>query len=136
MNPKKKPNFIRQSGHAYVRLGDKWRRPRGTHSKLKIKQEGKGFIPNPGYGAPRSMRHKHPSGLGEVMVHNSQEVQKIDPKTQAGRIAASVGRKKKFEIFKKAEEMKIRILNPPKGKAKIVGQKNLKKETVVKKEAK
>ena len=128
MNPRKKPKFIRQSGHAYVRLGDKWRRPRGTHSKLKIKQKGKGFIPNPGYGAPRALRYKHPSGLHEVLVYNLQEVQKINPKTHAGRIAASVGKRKKFEILKKAEELKIRILNPPKATAKIVGQKNAKKE--------
>jgi len=119
MNPRKKPKFIRQSGQEYVRLGNKWRRPRGVHSKLKIKERGKGFIPNPGYGAPRQLRFKHPSGLYEVLVHNLAELQKLDAKMQAARIAASVGRKKKADIMKKAEELRIKILNPARIVAKV-----------------
>lgn len=133
MNPRKKPKFIRQSGHAYVRLGNKWRHPRGTHSKLKIKQKGKGFIPNPGYGAPRALRYKHPSGLYEILIHNLQELQGIDAKTYAGRIASGVGTRKKNEIMKKAEEMKIRILNPPKVAAKVPKQKGVKEDKKEKK---
>ena len=111
MNPRKKPKFLRQSAVAYVRLGNKWRRPRGTTSKLRLKQKGKGFIPQPGYGAPKALRYKHPSGLYEVLVHNLAELQKIDPKTHAARIAASVGKKKRNEIVKKAEELKVKVLN-------------------------
>jgi len=133
MNPRKKPKFIRQSGTAYVRLGEKWRRPRGTHSKLRIKERGKGFIPQPGYGAPRALRYKHPSGLYEVLVHNLSELQKVDPKTHAARIAASVGTRKKSEIMKRAEEMKIKILNPARIVTKIPKKIEKSKE---KKEAK
>jgi len=111
MNPRKKPKFIRQSGNEYVRLGDKWRKPRGTTSKLRLKQKGKGFIPQPGYGAPRKLRYKHPSGLYEILVHNLTELQKINPKTHAARIAAGVGKRKRVEILKKAEEMKMKVLN-------------------------
>jgi len=111
MNPREKPKFIRQLGQRYVRLGKKWRRPRGSQSKLRIKEKGKGFIPQPGYGAPSSLRYKHPSGLYEILVHNVAELQKLDPRTQAARISASVGKKKRTEIAKKAEELKIKVLN-------------------------
>ena len=119
MNPKKKPKFLRSSSSAYVRLGEKWRRPRGIHSKLKLKQLGKGFIPSPGYGAPRALKFKHPSGLLETLVSNQNDLLKMNPKTHAARISASVGNKKKFEILKKAEELKLRVLNPPKMKRKL-----------------
>jgi len=36
----------------------------------------------------------------------------LDPKTHAVRIAAQVGKKKKMEIMKKAEELGIKVLNP------------------------
>lgn len=128
MNPRKKPKFLRQNAVAYVRLGNKWRRPRGIHSKLKIKERGKGFIPNPGYGAPKSLRFKHPSGLHESLVHNLAELQNLDPKSHAARIAASVGRMKKTEIMKKAEELKIKILNPARIVAKVEKKVEGKKE--------
>lgn len=110
-NPKKKPKFIRQLGQTLVRLKGGWRRPRGSQSKLRIKQIGKGFLPQPGYGAPKNLRYKHPSGLYETLIHNLAELQKIDPRTHAARIASSVGKKKRNEIVKKAEELKIKILN-------------------------
>lgn len=111
MNPRKKPNFKRQLANAYVRLHGKWRAPRGSTSKLRRKEKSHGRQPNAGYGAPRNLRFLHPSGMREILIHNLNELQKIDAKKEAARIAASVGTKKRNEILKKAEEMKIKILN-------------------------
>jgi len=113
MNPKKKPNFVRQLGNEYARLRGKWRAPRGMTSKLRRKEKSHGKQPSAGYGAPRELRFLHPSGLREVLVHNVHELEKLDSKN-AARISGSVGKKKRIEIMKKAEEMKIRILNPKK----------------------
>lgn len=113
MNPRKKPNFRRQLGKEYVRLHGKWRAPKGMTSKLRRKEKSHGRQPNAGYGAPKNLRFLHPSGLREVLVHNVQELSTLDSKN-AARIASSVGRKKRMEIQKKAEEKKIRILNPKK----------------------
>jgi len=113
MNPRKKPNFVRQLGNEYARLRGKWRAPRESTSKLRRKEKSHGKQPSAGYGAPRALRFLHPSGLREVLVHNVQELQKIDAKS-AARIAGNVGKKKRMEIQKKAEEMKIKILNPKK----------------------
>jgi large subunit ribosomal protein L32e len=81
------------------------------HSKLRRKEEDKGFLPRPGYGAPVALRGLHPSGFKEVLVANVNDLQKIDPKKDAARIRGTVGKKKRMDILKAAEEMKIKVLN-------------------------
>ena len=111
MNPRKKPNFRRQLGKRYSRLHGKWRAPKGMTSKLRRKEKSHGKNPNVGYMAPKHLRFLHPSGLREVLIHNVNELLNVDAKKEAARIATGVGEKKRIEIRKKAEEMKIRILN-------------------------
>jgi large subunit ribosomal protein L32e len=112
MNPRKKPKFLRQSTRAYKRLGKKWRKPRGYHSKLRRHEKSKGAIPSVGYGAPKELRGLHPSGFREALISTVGDLERIDTKTQAVRIAHAVGEKKRKEILKKAEELKIKVLNP------------------------
>jgi len=112
MNPRKKPKFRRWMSQAYKRVKESWRRPRGIHSKVRIRKKGKIKMPSVGYGAPKELRFLHPSGLKEVLISNLKDLEKVDPKTQAIRIAHTVGEKKRKEIIKKAEEMKIKVLNP------------------------
>ncbi|MEM7818636.1 MAG: 50S ribosomal protein L32e [Candidatus Aenigmatarchaeota archaeon] len=112
VNPRKKPKFLRQGAKAYKRLGEKWRRPRGMHSKLRRKEKSKGKMPSPGFGAPKNLKFLHPSGYKEVLIHNAKELEKINPEKEAVKIAHTVGKKKRQEILKKAEELKIKVLNP------------------------
>jgi len=112
MNPIKKPKFRRWMSQSISRVGDSWRRPRGTHSKIKRDEKGKIKMPTPGYGAPKELRYMHPSGFMEIVVWNLKDLEKIDPKKQAVKIAHAVGEKKRKIILKKAEEMKIKVLNP------------------------
>jgi len=111
MNPKKKPKFLRQ-GTYLKRVKKVWRRPRGVHSKLKVKEKSKGSLPNVGYGAPRKMRGLHPSGLREVMIYNLNDLEKINKEKEAGRLSSGIGQKKKKIIIERAKQLKIRILNP------------------------
>jgi len=112
MNPRKKPKFVRRAGRWLKRLGEKWRRPRGSQAKVRKRLKGKPRMPSIGYGAPKELRGLHPSGLKEVLVHTPHELERIDPKKEAVKIASTVGRKKRIEILRKAEELKIKILNP------------------------
>lgn len=112
VNPRKKPKFQRWLSQVYKRLKTSWRRPRGLHSKIRVREKSKIKMPSIGYGAPKELRYLHPSGFKEVLVFNANDLQKIDPKTQAIKIAHTVGRKKRGEILKKAEELKIKVLNP------------------------
>ncbi|NIO44578.1 MAG: 50S ribosomal protein L32e, partial [Candidatus Aenigmarchaeota archaeon] len=109
---RKKPGFIRQSGKNLKRLGKKWRRPRGSQSKLRKHKKARGFIPHPGYGSPKTVKGLHPSGFEEVLVHNVKNLEKINPEKQACRIASSVGMKKRLKIMEKTKELKIKVLNP------------------------
>ncbi|MCX6800947.1 MAG: hypothetical protein NTZ73_02055 [Candidatus Diapherotrites archaeon] len=87
---------------------DKWRKSRSIDSDTGLRH---GFKPKIGYGNPAEIRGIHPSGYVEVRVHNVKELEKINPKTEAGRISATVGKKKRNEIIVRANEKKIKILN-------------------------
>lgn len=112
MAKKGKKKFLRQTARAYRRLGRKWRKPRGSQSKMRRKERGKAKMPSIGYGRPKHMRGLHPSGLREVLVHNLKQLEKIDAKSEAIKIASKVGKKKRAEIVKGAKELKVKILNP------------------------
>ena len=109
---RKKPEFIAQGGKTLKRVGDKWRRPHGKHSKLKTHNTAKGFAPRHGYGSPKSVKGLHPTGFEEKIVYNIKDLTSINPQRQACRISSSVGTKKRLVMMKKAEEMKIKVLNP------------------------
>lgn len=112
VNKRKNPEFVRWPSASVKRIKSTWRRPKGINSKIAVKKKGKLPMPAIGYGAPRDMRHLHPSGFRELLVHNAEELKKLDAAKEAARIAASVGKKKRADIMKMAGEMKIKILNP------------------------
>ncbi len=107
----RKPSFTRQEGFRYKRLGNKWRKPKGLHSKMRKSLKYRPPMVKVGYRGPKATRGFHPSGFREIMVHNLKDMDKINPKLEAARIAHSVGMKKRIEIEEKADEKKIRILN-------------------------
>ncbi len=125
---RKKPNFLRQNAGNIVRIGNKWRRPKGISSKLRRHKKSRGSIPHPGYGSPRAVKFLHPSGLEEKLVSNMSELNGIDNTKQCMRISAKVGNRKRIDIQKKAEEMKIKILNPKKVELKVKKKKEEKKK--------
>ena len=108
----KKPDFIRQESWRYKRIKENWRRPRGIDSKMRRKIKGWPKCPEAGYRGPKAARGLHPSGYEEVLVYNPDDLDKVDPETQAARIAHPVGIKKRMEIIAKAISKGIKILNP------------------------
>jgi len=108
----KKYKFLRQTVHSYKRLKKRWRKPRGSTSKLRRHMKPKGLRPLIGYRKPKEARFLHPSGLREVLVFNEKVLGKIDTKKDAVKIGSSVGKRKRQDILKKAEELKIKVLNP------------------------
>ena len=107
----KSPTFKRQNWFRYKRLGEKWRRPRGIHSKMRRHFKYRIPVAQVGFRGPASVRGLHPSGFEEVLVHNTKEVENVNPETQAVRISSTVGDKKRELIVKKADELKIRVFN-------------------------
>jgi len=109
----KKPHFVQTDQHKKKRLKDTWRKPKGLHNKKRQYILGKGEMARPGYGSPTAEKGLHPSGFIEVLLDRIQDVDNIDPNTQAIRIARTVGQRKRLEILKKAKSMGLKILNPP-----------------------
>lgn len=108
----KKPRFRRQESWRYKRLKESWRRPRGIDSKMRKKVRGWPKSAQVGYRGPKEARGLHPSGYVEVLVQNVDDIDQINPKIQAARIAHTVGARKRVEISARAKERGIYVLNP------------------------
>jgi large subunit ribosomal protein L32e len=109
----KKPNFVQTDQHKKKRLKNYWRRPRGLQNKKRRHILGKGETARVGYGSPTAVKGLHPSGFQDVLMSRVQDLDELDPGTQAVRIARTVGQRKRMEIINKARSLGLKILNPP-----------------------
>jgi len=108
---KRTPTFLREEWFRYKRIPHNWRRPDGITSKMRINLKYRPSKVRVGFRGPKEVRGFHSSGFEEIIVFNANDLDKINPDTQAARIGSSVGTKKRMNIEKKAEELNIRILN-------------------------
>lgn len=107
-----RPGFRRQEYGRYKKLETGWRKPRGIHSKTRMKMRYRRPMVSVGYRGPTKARGLHPSGFEEVMVRNPEELSKVeDAERQAVRIAHAVGQRKRTMIIERADELGIRVLN-------------------------
>jgi large subunit ribosomal protein L32e len=108
----KKPHFLQTDSHKKKKLEDKWKRPDGIHNKTRYSQKGKCPRVERGFGSPALVRGLHPSGFIEVVINNLKELESLNVERMAGRIAHTVGARKRYQIEKKAAELGLKILNP------------------------
>ena len=109
---KKTPSFRRTEWFRYKRLSRSgWRAPHGMDSKQRRNYRYRGSLVRVGHGKVAEARGLHPSGFREVMVHNLNDLESIDPETQAARIGRTVGGRKREHIHARADELGIRVLN-------------------------
>jgi len=108
---KRTPTFLREEWFRYKRIPRNWRRPDGITSKMRINLKYRPSKVRVGFRGPKEVRGLHASGFEEIIIHNTNELERIDPKIQAARISGSVGTRKRIEIEKKADELEVRILN-------------------------
>jgi len=126
-------------------LSDSWRKPRGQHNKQREQKKAKGALPKPGFGSPVAVRGMHPSGFFEVLVTSLKDLEGLDPKTQAVRIGATVGTRKRVIIQEQAVSAGLKVLNarvvktpkakPAKAKPVKKGEEKAEKKAPVKKAA-
>jgi len=105
------PTFLREEWFRYKRIPKNWRRPDGITSKMRKNLKYRPSKVRIGFRGPKKTRHLHSSGFEEITIHTTDELDNINPETQAVRIGGTVGTKKRLEILKKANQNKIRILN-------------------------
>jgi len=125
---RKKPAFVRPESWRYMRLKETWRRPRGLDHKIRRKFKGWPAAVSTGYRGPKVARNLHPSGYKEVLVSNPEGLKEIDPKTQAIRIAHTVGKRKRARIIAEARKKKITILNLKEAREVVEERKKVREE--------
>ncbi len=103
--------FVRYHSGSRRKLSPAWRKPRGMHNKVRQSRKGKPPKVKAGYGWNADLRHIHPSGFLEALVHRPEELAGLGP-GRAVRVGGRVGRKKRLEIQSKAQEMGLKVLNP------------------------
>ena len=109
---KKTPSFRRTEWFRYKRLSRSgWRAPHGMDNKQRRNYKYRGSLVRIGHGKVAAARFLHPSGFREVMVQNTNDLEAIDPETEAARVGASVGGRKREHIYARADELGIRVLN-------------------------
>lgn len=109
---KKTPSFRRTEWFRYKRLSRSgWRAPHGMDNKQRRNFKYRSSLVRIGHGKVAAARGLHPSGFEEVMVHNTGDLESIDPETQAARVGGTVGGRKREQIYDRADELGIRVLN-------------------------
>ncbi|MEO2154815.1 MAG: 50S ribosomal protein L32e [Nanoarchaeota archaeon] len=110
---KKMPSFVRFNPSHLKRLDESWRKPKGGDSKVRKKKKGKPRMPTVGFRVPKEVRGLLRDGTKPVIVHNVKELEQLKDKKEEITviIASSVGKRKRQEIIKKAEEYGLKIYN-------------------------
>ena len=109
---KKTPAFRRTEWFRYKRLSRSgWRAPHGMDNKQRRNYKYRSSLVRVGHGKVAAARGLHPSGFREIMVHNTGDLETIDPETEAARVGKTVGGRKREQIYSRADELGIRVLN-------------------------
>ncbi len=106
------PSFVRQESWRYIRVKERWRRPRGKDSKMRLGMRGWPRIVKVGYKRSRKERGLHPSGLEEIIVRRPADLEKINAKTQIVKISHTVGERNRIAIMERAQALELTVANP------------------------
>ena len=107
-----RPKAKRDESWRYKRLETTWRKPKGVDNhQRKQKSRGRPGLVKVGHGGPKISLGLHPSGYTDNLVHNVNDLEKLNPKTDGVRLGHSVGTKKRKEIVTKAIEKKFKVFN-------------------------
>lgn len=107
----RKPKFLAQDYHKKKRIRQRWKRPRGLQSKMRLNKRGYRRGISSGWRSPRSVRGFSPEGLEVVRVETISQLETVDPVTQGVMVSGRVSVRTKKILFDAARERKITILN-------------------------
>ena len=114
MLKKRKPYFIRKDSFKKSKFGKRrkkkqiWRKPKGPHSKIRMKERSYLKQPSIGYSSPKAVKGLV-EGKKPAMIYNVRGLENVKENEIA--VIGKIGRRKKFEIAQAAAERNIKILN-------------------------
>ena len=106
----KKPKFRRKDWHKKIKLGSqnkskvKWRAAKGRHNKIRLGRKGHSSRPKIGWSIG-----KKSNGSKIPLIQNVKQLENL--KSGDSILIASIGKKKRQEIIKIANEKKLTITN-------------------------
>jgi large subunit ribosomal protein L32e len=106
---KKRPNFIREGSQNSVRIGKKWRKPRGLHSKMRHQAAGHRARVKTGFMSPSKTRNLDKDGFCLVLVDKIDQIDKLDPKVHKLILSSKLGKKKLLVFLEKSHEKGFKI---------------------------
>lgn len=108
---KKRPAFRQQDSHRRGRLHpDKWRKPKGMHSKIRKNIRGKPPLVRAGFRGPAAVRGLDNKGMTPITLYNIDALQNLDAKTNSI-IIGNVGNRKRIDLLKACQNKKFSVLN-------------------------
>ena len=108
MKIKKKKHSFKRQDFQLKKLKNKWRKPKGLHSKLRLKKEGHQKRPNVGYKNPKELRNLFLSKFKFIKINNIKDLEKAKDNIV---LSKNLGSKKKVEIIEEALKLKLNVLN-------------------------
>jgi large subunit ribosomal protein L32e len=105
---KKKPKFNVLNFGFFKSVKGRWRKPRGTHNKKRMKFKWAGALPKVGYKNASQVRGLR-GGMAEVLVSTPSTLDGL--KNVLIRIASQVGGKKRKVILDKAKSLGLKVVN-------------------------
>lgn len=112
---KRKPKFVRRAWYRYSKTGLRkkkklvWRSPKGRDNNMREKRKGYPPVPSVGWKREKKFRGQI-MGKMPILVNNLRELEKVNKEKELI-IMGKIGKKKKIELVKKAQEKGIQILN-------------------------
>lgn len=106
--------FLRRDLRRYLKFGSKrkkmraWRKPKGRDNKMREKKRGYPAVVSIGYCNEKKLKGKI-EGKMPILINNIKDLEKIEKNQIA--ILGKIGKKKKMDIAKRADEKKIEIYN-------------------------
>lgn len=107
---KVKPKFHKQSSHKKLRLKKKWRRPRGSDSKIRVNKKGYPRKIKIGFKGPKLVRNLDSQGLNKILIKTIDDLKSIK-KDKDIACLSGIGKRKKINIVKKCLELGFVISN-------------------------
>jgi large subunit ribosomal protein L32e len=109
-----RPIFGRQAANRYWRIGrdGAWRRPRGLQSKQRRHYGYRSRIVRIGHRSPAAVRGLVPSGFRPILVRTTEEIERLDARSEAAIIARTVGTRRRLTLEETARKLGVHVLNP------------------------